>query len=154
MELNYQLYQRYRIRLLYTKYLKHVLEINGFNKKTFECWYSLSKITQPVSNVKSPTPNTTQSEIKAVKNNVEYALSIIDPEEYEFINTIDDIIFSDELVLSDVEKQQVLNEIMIRKEVKGGKKRSNFKRTKNKKKKKKKRKKNKTLKKQYFKYKK
>jgi hypothetical protein len=116
------------------------LKTNDLNKKTFECWYSLTKL--------SALPNITQPVKQIVRNNVEHALSIIDPDEYEFINSTDDIIFSDDTVLSNEEKQQVLNEIIKRK-ANGGKK---IKKTKHKRKRNKKRKKRKTLKKKNSKY--
>jgi hypothetical protein len=86
------------------------LEMNEMKQRMFECWYSLFKL-----------PSTTQT--KMVRNNVEHALSIIHPDEYEFITDIDDIITGDNTVLSDEEKQQVLNEITRRK-ARGGKKRT------------------------------
>ena len=84
--------------------------MNEMKQRMFECWYSLFKL-----------PSTTQT--KMVRNNVERALSIIHPDEYEFITDIDDIITGDNTVLSDEEKQQVLNEITRRK-ARGGKKRT------------------------------
>ncbi len=87
------------------------LEMDEFSKRTFECWYSLSN------------QHVRQSKIQVVKNNVERALGIIDPEEYDFINTIDDLVFDNNQLLSNEEKQQVLNEIIKRK-VKGGKRRN------------------------------
>ncbi len=107
------------------------LDINKFGKRVFECWYSLSN-----QYIKQPQPNT-----QVVRDNVERILNIIDPEEYEFITSIDDIFDNNEL--SNEEKQQVLNEIKKRK-AKGGKKITNLRNTK--KNKKRKRKRSKTLK--------
>jgi hypothetical protein len=103
------------------------LEMGELSKRTFECWYSLSK-----------SQHITQPKMQSVINNVERALSIIDPEEeYEFITSIDDIIV--DMSLSNEEKQQVLNEIKKRK-VKGGEKITNLRNTKKNRKRKRKRK--------------
>lgn len=83
-----------------------------FNKLMFECWYSLlPKIESKI-----------EPKMQVVKNNVEHILSIIDPNEYEFITSIDDIITDDKTVLTTEEKQKVFDEIQKRKLI-GGKKR-------------------------------
>ncbi len=85
------------------------LKTNALNKRTFECWYSLSKLQTP-----QPQP------LINSKNNVEHALKIIDPDEYEFIDSIDDIIINDNIMLlSNEEKQQILEEILKRKAIGG-----------------------------------
>jgi len=88
------------------------LGMGELNKSTFECWYSLSKL----QHITQPKPK-----IQAVINNVERVLNIINPEEYDFITSIDDITGFDNDELSNEEKLQVFNEIKKRK-VKGGEK--------------------------------
>ena len=109
---------------------------NKFNKLMFECWYSLTNI---------------ENDKKNNINNVERALNIIDPSEYEFVKSIDDIddLLMDIIELTPSEKDQVFKEI-TKNNKSGGKKSKKTKR----KYKKRKYKKNKTHKKRNLKYKK
>jgi hypothetical protein len=66
-------------------------EQNKWNKLVFECWYTFD-----------------------TKRIVERVLSIIDPTEYEFISSIDDIICNN-LPLSIKDKKEIFNEIQKRK---------------------------------------
>jgi len=67
---------------------------NKWNKLVFECWYTFDKRTN--------------------KSNVERILSIIDPTEYEFISSIDDIICKN-ILLSTKDKKEIFDEIKKRK---------------------------------------
>jgi hypothetical protein len=84
---------------------------NKHNKQMFECWYSLE--SKPERILESKPTNT---------NTIERILNIIDPVEYEFITSVNDInhVLPREMSLTAEEKQQLFDEIQKRQT--GGKK--------------------------------
>ena len=88
---------------------------NKFNKNMFECWYKINDNKK--ENIK-----------KEDGNKVERMIDMIDPEEYEFITSVDDII-TDKFGLTPEEQQMVFDEIQKRKKS-GGKKRRRNRKTK------------------------
>jgi len=93
---------------------------NKFNKYMFECWYSLSN-NYINENANENDVLDYKNDINLLNiNNVERALNIIDPNEYDFITNIDDIMI-DNIELTDKEKQQIVDEIQKRKQIIGGK---------------------------------
>ncbi len=82
-----------------------------FNKRRFECWYTLQEKHSSQSEKKiSPVVD---------HSKIERALDTIDANEYEFIDSIDDIILP-ELHLTTEEKNEILNIILNRKMKNGG----------------------------------
>jgi len=98
----------------------------NFNKRRFECWYTLQEKHSSQSEKKiSPVVD---------HSKIERALDTIDESEYQFIDSIGDIILP-ELHLTTEEKVEILNIILNRKMKNGGtqlfnkksKKKTNFK---------------------------
>ena len=92
--------------------------MDPFNKTMFECWYSLK-------------PKVKQNAAENKKANVQRALDIISLEEYEFIESVNDIEIG--IKMTQQEKQLVFEEIQKRKHLAGKKRKKTLKHKKRKK---------------------
>lgn len=91
------------------------VEIDGYRKRTFECWYSIHNGKE-----ENTTFENTHTHAEPDVDKVQRVLDIISEEEYDFITSVDDIVTDIELNAN--EKQEVFNEIQKRKTMGGRKK--------------------------------
>jgi len=97
--------------------------MDRFNKTMFECWYSLKpKVKQ------NAAENAAENKKANKKSKVQRALDIIPPEEYEIIESVNDIEIGFQMTIQ--EKQQVLDEIQKIKNLAGKKRKKKFKKKK------------------------